>query len=227
MRSSISAASRTMPDLSLQISPPNNNTQDSLFPAAAAEASCFEFKKLVTAEAYDDDVVDDDYYDDYGLILDKRKRKKYNYNSCSDRSSTTDSASAASCGSDLSHENMADHQPSLSLGLENMAPAFIINPLVQQPPPPPPPPPMKIFHRHHHHHQPQPNYHYHHLYGGGRVSDEFMKRNNSSRMMKRNVRAPRMRWTSTLHAHFVHAVQLLGGHESTYVLFLCCKYKLP
>ncbi|KAL9257754.1 putative transcription factor KAN4, partial [Drosera capensis] len=26
-------------------------------------------------------------------------------------------------------------------------------------------------------------------------------------------RAPRMRWTSTLHAHFVHAVQLLGGHE--------------
>ncbi|XP_022863510.1 probable transcription factor KAN4 isoform X3 [Olea europaea var. sylvestris] len=32
-------------------------------------------------------------------------------------------------------------------------------------------------------------------------------------MIKRSVRAPRMRWTSTLHAHFVHAVQLLGGHE--------------
>ncbi|CAN4092787.1 unnamed protein product [Withania somnifera] len=31
--------------------------------------------------------------------------------------------------------------------------------------------------------------------------------------VKRSVRAPRMRWTSTLHAHFVHAVQLLGGHE--------------
>ncbi|KAL2346366.1 hypothetical protein Fmac_000366 [Flemingia macrophylla] len=30
---------------------------------------------------------------------------------------------------------------------------------------------------------------------------------------KRSVRAPRMRWTTTLHAHFVHAVQLLGGHE--------------
>ncbi|XP_010434628.1 PREDICTED: probable transcription factor KAN3 [Camelina sativa] len=30
---------------------------------------------------------------------------------------------------------------------------------------------------------------------------------------KRGVRAPRMRWTATLHAHFVHAVQLLGGHE--------------
>ncbi|CAO2814062.1 unnamed protein product [Amaranthus hypochondriacus] len=42
------------------------------------------------------------------------------------------------------------------------------------------------------------------------------KRNARSTMtssVKRSVRAPRMRWTSTLHAHFVHAVQLLGGHE--------------
>nr|DAD36580.1 TPA_asm: hypothetical protein HUJ06_007221 [Nelumbo nucifera] len=31
---------------------------------------------------------------------------------------------------------------------------------------------------------------------------------------KRNMRAPRMRWTTTLHARFVHAVELLGGHES-------------
>jgi hypothetical protein len=31
---------------------------------------------------------------------------------------------------------------------------------------------------------------------------------------KRSVRAPRMRWTSALHARFMHAVQLLGGHES-------------
>ncbi|KAG2301958.1 hypothetical protein Bca52824_030609 [Brassica carinata] len=40
------------------------------------------------------------------------------------------------------------------------------------------------------------------------------KRNSSSVVsLKRSIRAPRMRWTSTLHAHFVHAVQLLGGHE--------------
>jgi SHAQKYF class myb-like DNA-binding protein len=32
---------------------------------------------------------------------------------------------------------------------------------------------------------------------------------------RRSVRAPRMRWTTTLHARFVHAVELLGGHEST------------
>ncbi|PHT45636.1 putative transcription factor RL9 [Capsicum baccatum] len=30
---------------------------------------------------------------------------------------------------------------------------------------------------------------------------------------KRTMRAPRMRWTSSLHARFVHAVELLGGHE--------------
>lgn len=30
---------------------------------------------------------------------------------------------------------------------------------------------------------------------------------------KRSMRTPRMRWTSSLHAHFVHAVELLGGHE--------------
>ncbi|XP_055810936.1 transcription repressor KAN1-like isoform X2 [Solanum dulcamara] len=30
---------------------------------------------------------------------------------------------------------------------------------------------------------------------------------------KRSMRAPRMRWTTSLHARFVHAVELLGGHE--------------
>jgi hypothetical protein len=35
---------------------------------------------------------------------------------------------------------------------------------------------------------------------------------------KRSVRAPRMRWTTTLHNRFVHAVELLGGHESNYFL---------
>lgn len=30
---------------------------------------------------------------------------------------------------------------------------------------------------------------------------------------RRSMGAPRMRWTTTLHARFVHVVQLLGGHE--------------
>ncbi|KAI5072273.1 hypothetical protein GOP47_0012379 [Adiantum capillus-veneris] len=41
------------------------------------------------------------------------------------------------------------------------------------------------------------------------LRSRFMGRLHS----KRSMRAPRMRWTSTLHAHFVHAVELLGGHE--------------
>jgi hypothetical protein len=32
---------------------------------------------------------------------------------------------------------------------------------------------------------------------------------------RRAARAPRMRWTSTLHTRFVHAVELLGGHDRT------------
>ncbi|KAG6475679.1 probable transcription factor KAN2 [Zingiber officinale] len=39
------------------------------------------------------------------------------------------------------------------------------------------------------------------------------RHSTASRLVaKRNMRAPRMRWTSMLHARFVHAVELLGGH---------------
>ncbi|XP_074564265.1 putative transcription factor KAN2 [Curcuma longa] len=45
----------------------------------------------------------------------------------------------------------------------------------------------------------------------------FLPRSSPARMLsaipRRSVRAPRMRWTTTLHARFVHAVELLGGHE--------------
>ncbi|KAG4200237.1 hypothetical protein ERO13_A05G198800v2 [Gossypium hirsutum] len=111
----------------------------------------------------------------------------------SDRSSTTDSGSS---GSDLSHENGYSNpglgEPALSLGFEM---ADLGPPHLQQPRNP-----------HHllqqHHYQPQ-------IYGR-----DFKR---SARTMnggvKRSIRAPRMRWTTTLHAHFVHAVQLLGGHE--------------
>ena len=37
---------------------------------------------------------------------------------------------------------------------------------------------------------------------------------------KRHMRAPRMRWTTTLHARFVHVVQLLGGHESNHAFII-------
>lgn len=46
-------------------------------------------------------------------------------------------------------------------------------------------------------------------------TDGLFKSNSRSNNKggKRSVRAPRMRWTTALHSHFVHAVELLGGHE--------------
>lgn len=66
------------------------------------------------------------------------------------------------------------------------------------------------YHHHHHHHN--------QLYGGLGSSAETSHGIMRSRFLpklpaKRSMRAPRMRWTSTLHARFVHAVELLGGHE--------------
>jgi hypothetical protein len=46
----------------------------------------------------------------------------------------------------------------------------------------------------------------------------FKKSSGSGGGGKRSARAPRMRWTTALHAHFVHAVELLGGHESMFML---------
>ncbi|WOG97449.1 hypothetical protein DCAR_0416789 [Daucus carota subsp. sativus] len=64
------------------------------------------------------------------------------------------------------------------------------------------------------------NHHHHHVnnqFGVG-VSEPSHHAMMRSRFLpklpaKRSMRAPRMRWTSTLHARFVHAVELLGGHE--------------
>ncbi|XP_019190662.1 PREDICTED: probable transcription factor KAN2 isoform X2 [Ipomoea nil] len=53
--------------------------------------------------------------------------------------------------------------------------------------------------------------HHHHQTSAGLMRSRFL---SSSRFpAKRSMRAPRMRWTSTLHARFIHAVELLGGHE--------------
>ncbi|KAJ4974761.1 hypothetical protein NE237_007935 [Protea cynaroides] len=62
------------------------------------------------------------------------------------------------------------------------------------------------------------NLHQHQQYGMGASEASHHGLINRSRFMpklpaKRSMRAPRMRWTSTLHARFVHAVELLGGHE--------------
>lgn len=68
------------------------------------------------------------------------------------------------------------------------------------------------LHHHNHHHQ--------HCYdaiggaaGGPRSPGKVGGLRLAAQPVKRNSRAPRMRWTTSLHARFVHAVELLGGHE--------------
>ncbi|XP_054818280.1 probable transcription factor KAN4 [Prosopis cineraria] len=107
----------------------------------------------------------------------------------SDMCSTSDSGSSES---DLSHENAFSHlgyrEPiTLSLGFK----IADLNPL---------PLPRNA---NHHFRNPQPQ-----IY----VRD-FKRNTRVVCGVKRSIRAPRMRWTTSLHAHFVHAVQLLGGHE--------------
>ncbi|KAI4336930.1 hypothetical protein L6164_015400 [Bauhinia variegata] len=106
--------------------------------------------------------------------------------------STSDSGSS---GSDLSHENdffnpditnLSHREPALRLGFETAG----LNPH-----------PVQGLSRIHLNHQP-------HIYGR-----DFKRNARVITGVKRSIRAPRMRWTTTLHAHFVHAVQLLGGHE--------------
>ncbi|GAB2224822.1 hypothetical protein Droror1_Dr00005599 [Drosera rotundifolia] len=63
-------------------------------------------------------------------------------------------------------------------------------------------------------HQQQPHQgHFHHHYGFVDGAAASRARFFPKLPTKRSMRAPRMRWTTTLHARFVHAVELLGGHE--------------
>lgn len=56
--------------------------------------------------------------------------------------------------------------------------------------------------------------HHHHRHHQALMRSRFMPARFPAR---RSMRAPRMRWTTTLHARFVNAVELLGGHESIYI----------
>ncbi|CAM6021466.1 unnamed protein product [Sphagnum balticum] len=62
---------------------------------------------------------------------------------------------------------------------------------------------------------------YHHIASANNSAADAAKSFRSGRFMSRfpsctklrSMRAPRMRWTSTLHQHFVNAVESLGGHQ--------------
>jgi len=111
---------------------------------------------------------------------------------------TLTTSDSGSSGSDLSNENgfcntvynLGHWEPTLSLGFgrENFNPYPIQGAV------------SRNFN--HHNFQPQTN------------TLDFKRNARGIQGLKRSSRAPRMRWTTTLHAHFVHVVQLLGGHES-------------
>ncbi|XP_019182739.1 PREDICTED: transcription repressor KAN1-like [Ipomoea nil] len=76
--------------------------------------------------------------------------------------------------------------------------------------------PYQLPQHHHHQYGVSAASHHHHLsdvappsHGGLTMRSRFYPKLPA----KRSMRAPRMRWTSTLHSRFVHAVELLGGHE--------------
>ncbi|KAL9332473.1 hypothetical protein ACSQ67_002083 [Phaseolus vulgaris] len=71
------------------------------------------------------------------------------------------------------------------------------------------------FKSHHPLHQHHSSSHYGVGLGGSHEASSGLMRSRFLPKLptKRSMRAPRMRWTSTLHARFVHAVELLGGHE--------------
>ncbi|KAF4390370.1 hypothetical protein G4B88_024376 [Cannabis sativa] len=194
--SSSSSSSSSMPDLSLQISPPS-------IP---------------------------DYY--HAITTTEANNNKNNSNEVLllRSSTTTDSGSSTTTGSDLSHENGLEIKTTITTNCYNQEPTLSLG--FETKDNNPPPPPVSVVPAVLLHHLPRSSFnntstnnnisidhHKYHFHGHqaqiyGR-SGELMKRNPRSigGVMKRSVRAPRMRWTTTLHAHFVHAVQLLGGHE--------------
>ncbi|KAH9604402.1 hypothetical protein KSS87_016347 [Heliosperma pusillum] len=120
--------------------------------------------------------------------ISSNKNHYYYYNN-SDRSSATAESAGSSAGSEISCPEMINHnEPRLSLGFDYMGS-------------------KKTFYNYNQH------YNYLNNHQQPQINGRDFKRSSSRSMIKRSVRAPRMRWTSTLHAHFVHAVQLLGGHE--------------
>lgn len=120
------------------------------------------------------------------------------------------------------HQPQQQHHQSLSQELGFLRPIRGI-PVYQNPPPLS----FPQLHNHNHNH----NLNHLHILDGATTTPSTISNNNNtssspfqsqalmrSRFLsrfpaKRSMRAPRMRWTTTLHARFVHAVELLGGHE--------------
>lgn len=186
------------PDLSLQISPPTNTKPSSSWSTTSEDAINLGFW-----------------------------RRAINSNSTttppqSNPSSSSSSFSTATVDISLSNLSLPHHSNNL-LHHHHHPPPFLHEPSL-------PPisgipvyhcPPSFPFPSHHYHfyNSPSTTATSNHLLTTLSRSSLSSSLSSSSRFLprlptKRGMRAPRMRWTSTLHTRFVHAVDLLGGHES-------------
>ncbi|KAK9066703.1 hypothetical protein SSX86_014026 [Deinandra increscens subsp. villosa] len=173
----------TLPDLSLQISQPVTT--------AAAHDSCIKRSNYSS----DSNSCGSDLTQENGLInmFNNHPHHYYHHHHHPDATFVTHGI------------QLDDHhqQPGLSLGLEGFDPPHPMVPNLQL---------QRNSLLLQHHHQLFGNGNQHYLQPQN-YGHEFKRSSRMVSRVRRVVRAPRMRWTSTLHAHFVHAVQLLGGHE--------------
>lgn len=176
MKRTTTTTTNTIPDLSLNISPPS--------------ISDFEAKEFLGVDG----------------------------SSFVDRSS--DSAGSSTGGSDLSHENGGFHSnqnlgnPNLRLGFDNYSHGYNYMMAGASSLPSQAPMITRVGLSSNHGFQMMLMNHHHHINGRDFKRSVISSNSRVISGVKRSInRAPRMRWTSTLHSHFIHAVQLLGGHE--------------
>jgi len=211
------------PDLSLQISPPNAKPTSTWRRSTEEDMDLGFWKRALDSRNSISSMAKQDSC--VALSLSNPKTSSDNSNSSNlIHHFQNASTNATTNPFQPFHHNHYFHQPlfqpqhqSLSQDLGFLRPIRGI-PVYQNPPPIP-------FTQHHHHHHHLP------LEPSTTTPSSIISTTNTSSTpfhsqalmrsrflsrfpAKRSMRAPRMRWTSTLHARFVHAVELLGGHES-------------
>ncbi|QCD90817.1 two-component response regulator ARR-B family [Vigna unguiculata] len=210
------------PDLSLQISPPNAKPTSTWRRSTEEDMDLGFWKRALDSRNSISSMAKQDSC--VALSLSNPKTSSDNSNSSNlIHHFQNASTNATTNPFQPFHHNHYFHQPlfqsqhqSLSQDLGFLRPIRGI-PVYQNPPPIP-------FTQHHHHHHHLP------LEPSTTTPSSIISTTNTSSTpfhsqalmrsrflsrfpAKRSMRAPRMRWTSTLHARFVHAVELLGGHE--------------
>ncbi|XP_059444060.1 probable transcription factor KAN2 isoform X2 [Corylus avellana] len=196
------------PDLSLQISPPNSKPTTTWRRSSAEEEVDLGFWKRAL----------DSRNTSFELSLSNPRASESFTNQNGNLFQTFQRNGQSSFPHNLHHHHHHHHQQLFQQppqGISQVELGFLRPirgiPVYQNPPPFP-------FSHHHHQQQQQPPLleasNSHPSNNAATTTSSLMRSRFLPRFpAKRSMRAPRMRWTTTLHARFVHAVELLGGHE--------------